>query len=164
MLIILAGLPGTGKTTIARALAARIGAAHVRVDTIEQGIKSAEPHRDVGATGYVIAYRIAADNLRAGLTVVADCVNAASVSQAAWTEVAAEASHPHLYVEVVCSDEKEHRRRVEGRVPDIAGHILPSWKGVQALSIEPFAGEYLSIDTSRVSVETAVKLICEHIR
>lgn len=76
MLIILAGLPGTGKTTIARALAARIGAAHVRVDTIEQGIKSAEPHRDVGATGYVIAYRIAADNLRAGLTVVADCVNA----------------------------------------------------------------------------------------
>jgi len=122
MLIILAGLPGTGKTTVARALAARIGAAHVRVDTIEQGIKSAEPHRDVGATGYVIAYRIAADNLRAGLTVVADCVNASGVSQAAWTEVADEASHPHLYVEVVCSDENEHRRRVEGRVSDIAGH------------------------------------------
>ncbi|MEU6773507.1 AAA family ATPase [Streptomyces sp. NPDC046759] len=32
------GLPGTGKTTHARLLAARIGAVHLRVDTIEQAI------------------------------------------------------------------------------------------------------------------------------
>jgi hypothetical protein len=102
--------------------------------------------------------------MRVGLTVVADCVNASAVSQATWTEVAAEASHPHLYVEVVCSDEKEHRRRVESRVPDISGHVLPSWEAVQALSIEPFAGECLSIDTARVSVEAAVELIVASVR
>lgn len=32
------GLPGTGKATLARLLAARIGAVHLRVDTIEQAI------------------------------------------------------------------------------------------------------------------------------
>lgn len=38
MLIVMGGLPGTGKTTLARLLAARIGAVHLRVDTIEQAI------------------------------------------------------------------------------------------------------------------------------
>ncbi|MER6141898.1 AAA family ATPase [Streptomyces sparsogenes] len=38
MLIVIGGLPGTGKTTLARLLAARIGAVHLRVDTIEQAI------------------------------------------------------------------------------------------------------------------------------
>jgi predicted kinase len=39
VLIILAGLPGTGKTTIARLLARRLGAVHVRIDSIEQAIR-----------------------------------------------------------------------------------------------------------------------------
>ncbi|MGO8655704.1 AAA family ATPase, partial [Rhizobium ruizarguesonis] len=39
MLIIVGGLPGSGNTTIARALAERLNAVHVRVDTIEQAIR-----------------------------------------------------------------------------------------------------------------------------
>ena len=38
MLIILGGLPGTGKTTIARELARQLGAVHVRIDSIEEAI------------------------------------------------------------------------------------------------------------------------------
>lgn len=37
MLIIMAGLPGTGKTTIPRGLARQLGAVHVGIDSIEQG-------------------------------------------------------------------------------------------------------------------------------
>ena len=33
MLIIFAGLPGVGKTSIARELGRRLGAAHLRIDT-----------------------------------------------------------------------------------------------------------------------------------
>ena len=38
MLIVLGGLPATGKTTIARELARRIDAVHVRIDSIEQAL------------------------------------------------------------------------------------------------------------------------------
>jgi predicted kinase len=48
-------------------------AVHIRIDSIEQAL------RDAGVTvldhGYRAAYAVAADNLRLGRTVVADCVN-----------------------------------------------------------------------------------------
>ena len=40
MLIAFAGLSGAGKTTIARILAQRLGAAYLRIDTIEQALRS----------------------------------------------------------------------------------------------------------------------------
>lgn len=38
MLLIFGGLPGTGKSTIARLLAARLGAVWLRIDSIEQAL------------------------------------------------------------------------------------------------------------------------------
>lgn len=39
MLIVFGGLPGTGKSTIARALARALRATYLRVDVIEQAIR-----------------------------------------------------------------------------------------------------------------------------
>jgi predicted kinase len=49
-------LPGTGKTTVARTLARRLKAVHVRVDTIEQALRSSDVLKgDVVPAGYVVA-------------------------------------------------------------------------------------------------------------
>jgi predicted kinase len=46
MLIIFSGLPGSGKSTVAKIVAKRLGAVYLRVDTVEQAIRSvSEPVR-----------------------------------------------------------------------------------------------------------------------
>ncbi|EEQ16447.1 Uncharacterised protein [Yersinia frederiksenii] len=47
MLIIFSGLPGTGKSTIAHLLAERLKAVYLRIDTIEQAIRSADSKGEI---------------------------------------------------------------------------------------------------------------------
>ena len=71
MLIIFGGLPGTGKTTIARALAKQLEAVYLRIDSIEQAIRTSAfrpAGADIGPEGYFVACELAADNLRMGRT------------------------------------------------------------------------------------------------
>lgn len=155
MLFIFGGLPGTGKTTLASSLARQRKALHLRIDTIEQAMRDAGLTVD-GPAGYVVGYRVAADNLRLGLDVVADSVNPLAITRAAWRGVAREVGVPFVEIEVVCSDRREHRRRVEARRTDIAGLVLPTWHDVARREYEPWDGAPLVIDTAGQSAPESV--------
>jgi predicted kinase len=157
LLIIFAGLPGVGKTSIARALAQGLGAVFLRIDTIEQVLADvhADDRTDPGL-GYRIAYALAADNLRLGRTVVADSVNAIAVTRDAWRAVAEVAGTASVEVEVICSDRAEHRRRVETRVADIPGHVSPTWAEVEAREHHAWTRDHVVIDTAGRSLETCL--------
>jgi predicted kinase len=156
-LIVLSGLPGVGKTTIARAVAQASGGVHVRIDSIEQTLR--EGGLDVVDQGYRVAYAVAADNLRLGGVVVADSVNPWPLTRAAWHAVAQQAGVRALDVEIVCSDVMEHRRRVESRAPDIPGHRLPTWAEVIARDYRAWDEERLIVDTARWGVDESVRQI-----
>lgn len=157
MLIIFGGLPGSGKTTLARALAGRLAAVHLRVDTIEHVLMAAGATGDeIGPAGYDIAGAVAVDNLRLGHVVIADSVNPWPVTREAWRAVAAQASVAAVEVETVCSDSDEHRRRVETRTSDIAGFALPTWDEVEARDYRPWPEADLSIDTFGRSEEACL--------
>lgn len=151
-LIALTGLPGSGKTTVARAVAAALGAVHVRVDVIETALETsgAVSLAEHPALGYRVAYALAADHLRNGIPVVADTVNPIAITRDAWRGVARDTGARLLEVEVVCSDPAEHRRRVESRTPDIPGHEEPTWEDVVTRAFEP-----LDLGPTAVRVDTA---------
>ena len=160
MLIVLSGLPGVGKTTVARELARRIGAVHVRIDSIEQAIRdSGLISGSINDAGYRVAYVMAEDNLRLGRTVIADSVNPIPLTRDAWLDVAARANVPALEVEIRTSDLSEHRRRVEDRTSDIAGLRLPTWDDVMAREYAPWNREHLVLDTSLMALDGCVEVI-----
>jgi predicted kinase len=156
MLIVFGGLPGTGKTTLARTIAQRLSALYLRIDTIEQAIRSEAPETEIGATGYAVAYRIAADNLKIGRCVIADSVNPLRITRDGWLSVAEQMSVEMVDIEVICSDIAEHRVRVEGRRSDIEGLKLPSWQDVMEREYEAWHRPHIVIDTASKKADEAI--------
>lgn len=160
MLIVFSGLPGTGKTTIASELARRINAVYLRIDVIEQALRDANVlTSDVGASGYGVANALALSNLRLGHKVIADCVNPVKESREAWQAVAATAGVELLDIEVVCSDLREHQRRVESRTGDISGLVPPTWQSVLAHEYEAWNTPPLTVDTALMTADQAVNSV-----
>lgn len=160
MLIVFSGLPGTGKTTIAKALAAQTGAVYLRIDTIEQAIRDAGVlEQGVGSSGYQVANALALSNLLLGHTVVVDCVNPVAESRHAWRDTALSAGMQLVNIQVVCSDMSEHQRRVESRTSDIPGLTPPTWQSVLAHEYEPWAESPLTVDTARLPPHEALTMI-----
>jgi predicted kinase len=158
MLVILGGLPGTGKTTLARAVARELRAVHLRIDTIEVALHYAGL-TSIDDKGYRVAYAVAEDLLRLGLTVIADSVNPIAITRDAWHAVGRRANVRAIDVEVVCSDLEEHRLRVESRTSDIEGFTGPTWREVVEREYEPWAQIDARIDTAaRTAAESAAEL------
>ena len=102
---------------------------------------------------------MAADNLRVGRTIVADCVNPWPLTRDEWRAIAEQTSVPVLEVEIICSDKDEHRRRVESRVADIFGHRVPTWQEVVERDYSAWDRPRLVIDTGRQTVQESVRMI-----
>jgi predicted kinase len=176
LLIVFGGLPGTGKTALARAVAKKYAAVYLRIDTIEMALRSTEistseiskskigvtktRSEDIGPAGYVIAYWVAEENLRLGQVVVADSVNPLQITRESWSLVARNAGMPLVEIEVLCSDPVEHRRRIESRTPDLDALPPLTWAAVCNRTYEKWSAPHLVIDTAGKSIpETEQELM-----
>ena len=149
LLIVFAGLPGTGKSTLARGVASRRDAVWLRVDTAEAAMLKAGLPRsaETGLAAYVVVRDMAAEELRLGRNVVIDAVNGVEEARAMWRDLAAESGASRCVVEVVCSDPVEHRRRVESRGAPTPPLPPPTWEEVRDREYLPWNEPVLSVDT-----------------
>jgi predicted kinase len=154
LLVEFGGLPATGKSTLAGRLAAETRAVWLRIDEIEGALRRNGLTPDqTGVAAYSVAHDVAANQLKRGLTVIADAVNPVDAARAGWRDLAASVNCEHLVIETRCSDGAEHRRRVETRDNDLPGWVYPTWDQVRetALSYEPRTDDRLTLDTTRAA-------------
>ena len=90
---------------------------------------------------------------------VGDCVNNSREARDGWAQIGRRSGATVLWLEVVCSDREEHRRRVETRTSDIPGLALPDWDAVIKRNYDTWEWDRLTIDTAHRSLEECVDIV-----
>lgn len=148
-LIVMTGLPGSGKSTVASELAADVGCAIISVDTIERGLRDAgiDAEQPLGLAAYAAANRLVDTQLGLGQTVIADAVNHHPDARQAWLDLASAHGVDVRVIHVECSDEALHRERLETRDHEL--RVVP-WQRVIELkeTWTPWPVETEQVDTA----------------
>lgn len=163
-LIVVSGLPGVGKTSVAAAIASRMRAVHLSIDAVEEALLGCglPSTRRVGVAAYEAARVMAELNLRLGRLVVVDAVNDSEEARQTWRSAADAVDVELIFVHLVVSDEGAHRRRLVGRRRGFSHVSEPTWVDVQRRRVEydPWNDDHIEIDTSLHTLEeTADSLI-----
>lgn len=152
MLVVMTGLPGTGKSAIAEAVARSLPAPVFSVDPLEALLLRAgidrEQRSDIAA--YDLAAALAKSQLEVGQSAVVDAVNAWERLRRWFLGLAEAVGAPSALIETTCSDRRLHRERFEHRDRTIEGWVYePTWRDVQLrmLEYEPSSLERLVLDS-----------------
>lgn len=167
MLIVIAGLPGSGKSALATALGHRLGVPVLSVDTIENAMLQAglTPGWDVGVAAYEVAGAVARQHLTSGRSVIVDAVSDSEASRETWRVAAADGPAELKIVEVRCGDELEHRQRLSERRRGLAPIAEPTWADVErrAAAYAPWRQERLTVDTAE-ALDTVVEQVLTYLQ
>jgi predicted kinase len=153
-LIVLSGLPGSGKTVLAEGLSRALSVPIFSVDPIEAAMwRAGLAKTETGVAAYEVAQALADEHLRLRLAVIVDAVNPVEAPRAAWRKLAAKYRVSLKVIECVVSDETMHRQRIESRVRSVAGTHELTWGQLlqRRAEYEAWTDPRLVLDTSRIS-------------
>ncbi len=152
-LIVFTGMPGTGKTSIAEAVAREFGIPVFAKDWLEATLircelKPAENGPPLGSTGYQLLTTLAERQLRLGQSVILDSVASTLSIRAEWRILAQTYQAAWRVIECICSDEAAQRDRLVGRQRGIPGWHELDWSEVERVKAyyAPWEEERLILD------------------
>jgi predicted kinase len=160
MLIVMAGLPAAGKSTIAEIVGNRLGMPVVSVDPIETAILAAgiDADQPTGLAAYLVAEAFADAVLTGGGGIIVDAVNAVTPAREQWVKLAERQKSDVRFIEVVCSDREVHAQRLAAR----ASRLAESGRG-EAFAVEQSLEEWedwsgASAAIARITLDSAEPL------
>jgi predicted kinase len=130
VLVLLTGLPGTGKSEIARRIAPELGALILSADPIDATLlRVGIGHDRPDIIGFELMKTVAREHLELDMSVVIDAVNPFQWVRDQYAEIAAAAGRTFTVIATTCNDSDVHRSRVQRRHKRGEKHI--TWDGVE---------------------------------
>jgi predicted kinase len=136
-LVLVGGPTGSGKSTIAEAVAADLGATIASFDWVMSGLRAFPevwaaleyPVERQRAIGWSLLGRVAEQQLRGNRSAVLDLV-AREEPREQWAQLAARYHAGFHVIECICSDAEVLRQRVDGRMRGIPDWYELEWENV----------------------------------
>jgi predicted kinase len=166
-LILMGGLPCSGKSTVADGVARALGIAVLAADPAEAALRRAGiAEAATGVASYLVLEALAEDQLRLGHSVIIDAVNPVKAARAIWRALAVRSAADLRIVECVCRDEALHRRRVEARVRGIPGLPELTWDRVERRkgAYDPWTEARLTLETDALAPEMLIAQAVTYVR
>lgn len=147
-IIIVGGIPGTGKTTLAELLSKRIEVSCFSKDKLEavilrRGVASKD---SLNGVGYALLAEIAQIEIAHGRSVILDCIAPAHRVIEFWQKIV---NKNMVYIECICSDKAIHKQRIEDRTRQISGWYELTWSDVLKIS-----ESYSSFSENRIVIDS----------
>lgn len=149
--IVISGLPGSGKSTIAEGIAGKLKLPIFSVDPIESSILKSGIERsfETGLAAYLVAEALASEQLSLGLSVIIDAVNSVKEARDMWRDLSKK--HASRLIIIECMLDKDiHKKRIESRVRNMQGIPEVSW-----VDVENRRKEYLKWEEKRLVLDTS---------
>lgn len=159
--IVMRGFPGTGKSTIARLLAASLHAPLIDRDILRQTAVDVFGNiPQIGHFSYELMFALAQEQLKLGLSVVVDTPLTYRRTYERCVEIGQMFNTPMLVVHCQCPQEVQ-KRRLEGRKGQVSNFQITSWEEWQQWKTryEDFDDHGCAIDTSHPLDESLAKVM-----
>lgn len=158
-LIVFSGLPGTGKSSVAKEVGRHLNTPVFAKDWLEATLKRGELRPkdenspNLGYVGYELLSTLAERQLQLGQSVILDSVASVEPIRQQWRELAQKYQAKWIVIECICSDEKVHRQRLLERQRDI-----PGWHELTWAEVERVKGYYVTWNEERLVIDSIQSL------
>ncbi len=140
-LVVMTGVPGTGKSAVADALGHALGAPVYAVDQLEAALNRVDITRehDSSRAAYELCATLAEAQLLAGRPAIVDAMHAERAQRDRLRELGARLGVPVAVIATRCSDRALHRERLDARQRELVDGFLydATWA-----KVEPRLGGY----------------------
>lgn len=163
-IIIIGGIPCTGKTTVANALSKKINASVFTKDILEAAIvrSGIVSTKELQGVGYELLAVLAQNEIDFGRSVILDCISSSRSIKHYWGGIVTEKTR---YIECVCSNKELHKTRIESRVRGIPGWYEITWKDILKIqkTYQPSSENRLILDAID-DLDSNIERAFEHVR